>query len=50
MMMKEVEKKEMDDEINRRDDLESEEQLTVDLLLRVLLSTVNSCSTFQSCG
>ena len=33
-----------------QDDLESEEQLTVDLLLRVLLSTVNSCSTFQSCG
>ena len=29
-----------------QDDLESEEQLTVDLLLRVLLSTVNSCSTF----
>ena len=33
-------------------DLESEEQPTVEeiLLLRVLLSTVNSCSTFQSCG
>ena len=33
-------------------DMESEEQPTVEeiLLLRVLLSTVNSCSTFQSCG